>query len=371
MTETTSLVPASSGNLSRWSNASRRRLDAARAWQERDVETLQALVVAHLRLRFQGRPSQRTVYSYRRYAKMFFVWMWAHSPGMKVTHDLGHLLHTEVTNGAFTLSSAKPSDSTIACMISAFREASNAMRWCGLWDCDMFEHCKCKAPDRLTPKRRPFSPEEVLRLLAACRTPNDHIIVRLGLDAGLRLQEIIDLTWGDVNLDDHTIVVRNGKGGRQRTVYVGNSVLYGLLRDNASPDPSKRVARSVRETRVFSQAGLPWGMHRLRHTCARDLLALSGSLEAVQRHLGHASIAITQVYAQMHCSEYRKAVDRAHAETPSPTSPASQRAKPGDTDYVHVRPDTGDGAWHSSSTRTYERSASASDTQRPKPTSWA
>jgi len=346
------LVPSPSDNVTRWSDASRRRIDATRAWQDRDLETLLQLVEAHLKLRFKGRPSHSTIRNYRFYGAVFFQWMWEHCPGLKVTHDLGHLMHVSLMNGHLTPNATKLPESSVACILSAFREAARTMQWCGLWDIDMFRDCRNRYNG--DNGARPFSPDEVMRLLKACKSPNDSIMLRLGLDAGLRRSEIIALKWKDVDIEDKSITVRNGKGGRRRVVYIGDGPLLKLLKNKGNPEDN--VVRNFWGIDVFKRAGVPWGVHRLRHTCAMDLLALCGSIEAVQKHLGHKSVRTTQIYAKMLSGEYRRAIDHANE------SRNGGGKSGGEDGHCDISSEPRDGSRHSCCTWTHQRSHSQTDT---------
>lgn len=112
---------------------------------------------------------------------------------------------------------------------------------------------------------RPFSAEEIPRLVAAAAEEGavDHVIVLLGLDAGLRLGEILGLAWGHVvpgaddrDLERHLFIAddanrpRGGaldtpKSGRVRRVELSRrlrSALLALRAGRMNPAPTKLVA---------------------------------------------------------------------------------------------------------------------------------
>ncbi len=317
------LVPSEADNQTRWTVYERRHLDAARAWQERDCKTLVQMVRAHMALRLGGRLRQGAWINYINGAPRFFRWMWDHCPGLNPTSDLGRLMVTDMLRGEFTPTTKTPAVATCENLLKVARSCAATMVWCGLWNADMFADVSLRDPVPDHEKREPFTPEEVMRILAVIQDDwLSEILVRLGLDAGLRSSEIQGVRWQDVDLENKLIQVVDGKGGKPRRVYFGTGPLYRVLADNYLRPPANDVECDPGDTiipgksfdslshSIFKKAGVKFSLHKLRHTCARDLLVLGGSLEAVQRHLGHSSIKTTQIYAQMAAVDYHAAVDK-------------------------------------------------------------
>lgn len=182
------------------------------------------------------------------------------------------------------------------------------------------------------PVSRVLTPEELDRLLAACETAREEVIVRLAAESGLRSGEVRGIRWPDVELAAHRLYVRRSvwrdvvkvpKGRRTRRVAMtpeladALSRLYAELvverglpaegyvvpgRDGLGPcsdDTPLEIAK-----RVQVRAGLvvprPRGnprprvtYHELRHTAATLMLTRGVSSVVVARQLGHASSAIT------------------------------------------------------------------------------
>ncbi len=190
--------------------------------------------------------------------------------------------------------------------------------------------------------------EEVTRLLAAAKdrielasarrgrvTIRDFFIMDLGLSTGLRVMEIAALKCGDLFLEHSVpfLLVRNGKGGKRRAVYFNSQFKrhcgeYLAWKENSGEptgidDPLLRsdasgghlTTRAIQKAfkRCAKQAGLSLSrsIHCLRHTYACFLLKASNwNIRLVQKQLGHAKIATTQVYADVMLPDTRKAVDR-------------------------------------------------------------
>lgn len=124
----------------------------------------------------------------------------------------------------------------------------------------------------------------------------------LGAYAGLRIGEIARLRREEIHDRERpsTIDVRNGKGGKDRTVIVGEMVV-----DLAQGRPRGRLydvtphRASIVMSEFFRDLEMPWTAHSLRHFYGTYLYQLSGGdIRFVQEQMGHASPAITAVYAK-------------------------------------------------------------------------
>ncbi len=179
---------------------------------------------------------------------------------------------------------------------------------------------------------RVLSSEELARLLSA--VPSKHrLIFRTAAEAGLRLAEVLGLTWQDISFNDQTITVacqldRKGKRvplktKRSRRVL---EVTPGLIRElrehclsSGSRSPHGLVFVNARGTghdhrniggRVLAKAVERAGLravevdgevvlraptfHDLRHTHGSALIAQGWDIEEVSARLGHRDTAITQ-----------------------------------------------------------------------------
>jgi len=164
--------------------------------------------------------------------------------------------------------------------------------------------------------------EEYERLLrvAQKRSPEAHLMVLLGGDAGLRLGEIVAIEWGDVDLHARRLTVQRSdwcghvtvpKGGRSRRLPMTQRLTSALkasrhLRSprvlclpDGAPITRDRVIKAIRGSQRV--AGLPQaGVHVLRHTFCSHLAMKGAPARAIQELAGHADLSTTQRY--MHLS---------------------------------------------------------------------
>jgi integrase/recombinase XerD len=157
-----------------------------------------------------------------------------------------------------------------------------------------------------------------------------HFIVVALFTTGLRVGELVSLQLNHVSWREGTIQVR-GKGNRERRVYltgrqalrlfakflaarrrVGGASDRLFLTAQGTPLTTQHVRVFLR--RLGERAGLARRVtpHMLRHTAATQLLEAGVDTRFVQRLLGHASIATTQIYTQVRDAALQATLARAN-----------------------------------------------------------
>lgn len=177
---------------------------------------------------------------------------------------------------------------------------------------------------RIENPRGLFSREEMAGFLNAIDSekPNGLLfraLFELCYSSGLRRNELIDLDVDDVNLGERMLIVRQGKGSKDRYVPFSRTAsgameLY-LQKAGAKRRPGntaffvnekgKRIGKSFLYTsfaQLLEQAGLKGRnltIHSIRHSCATHLLEAGADVRYVQELLGHDEIQTTIRYTHM------------------------------------------------------------------------
>jgi integrase/recombinase XerD len=166
------------------------------------------------------------------------------------------------------------------------------------------------------PRRQPRLPyvptrKEVRRLLDAIENRRYRLTVSMLYGSGLRISEIETAVVGDARLEDLTLRVPAGKGGRTRTTVIAPSLvpeLQWMMGTRARTEPlfvkgngEPLTVRSVQQVvqRVAREIDLPVTCHSLRHAFATHLLEAGTSLRVIQDLLGHARIETTTRYTRI------------------------------------------------------------------------
>ncbi len=173
-----------------------------------------------------------------------------------------------------------------------------------------------------------FSRTDFQKLLNAIETKWLKEIVIFAVLTGMRISEIVNLRWQDVDLQKRIIQIQSNptfktKQGRKRVLPVNNTA-FSLLEAKHGKDTSEYVftlnGKKILEdwlSHSFKQAvrdaKLQDGrlhFHSLRHTFASWLVQDGVSLYEVQKLLGHSSSAVTQVYSHLAPEQLHDTVNR-------------------------------------------------------------
>ena len=147
--------------------------------------------------------------------------------------------------------------------------------------------------------------------------------MRLILNTGLRISEVINLKWDHVNLTSGKINVIEGKGKKDRVIWVNNDVIESLIRyrerqegvlvgkgycacdishvftsfsnKKLSPGNIRKSFYKCSNESIDRQVS----PHQYRHTYATKLLSESKNLRIVQKALGHSDLSTTQIYTHI------------------------------------------------------------------------
>jgi integrase/recombinase XerD len=225
---------------------------------------------------------------------------------------------------------------TAARRLSALRQFYRFLLAEGRRTDDPTEAVDAPQPQRRLPKY--LSEPEVERLLRAAHQASGPEGLRLAAlleilyATGLRVSELVSLPWPPAQEDERFLLIK-GKGARERLVPLTETAIaamaayrpargHFLAKAKLSPwlFPSRRGHLTRQRFHQLLKAlaggcGLQPGRvspHVLRHAFASHLLAHGADLRAVQKMLGHADIATTQIYTHVLDARLKAALKRHH-----------------------------------------------------------
>jgi len=156
--------------------------------------------------------------------------------------------------------------------------------------------------------------DEVLILFNVIDKPRDRAIFKIMLRCGLRVEETAGLKLRDLDLKRKRIFVRQGKGGKDRVVYVSRDACEAIIEylRIRSSSKSKRIflvekgpysgqpisVRGIQKRLEYyaSLTGLRVSSHQLRHTMATQMLNAEAEATTIQELLGHSCSSTTERY---------------------------------------------------------------------------
>ena len=159
--------------------------------------------------------------------------------------------------------------------------------------------------------------EQVATLFGEIIDARDRAMFMLMLRCGLRVEEVARLTTDAIEYHRRQIYVFNGKGSKDRVVYLSEDALTALetymkkrkwLKEKrvflVQKGPFKGKPISVRgiqkRLEYYAQrTGVKMSCHHLRHTMATQLLNADADLVTIQDLLGHSRITTTQCYCRV------------------------------------------------------------------------
>jgi len=172
---------------------------------------------------------------------------------------------------------------------------------------------------------------ELTQFFKHVKKPRDKAMFMLMLRCGLRVDEVAGLKLDAIDYSSSQIMIRSGKGNKDRVVYISNDAASALA-------AYLRKRKMTRERRVFlvekgicrgkpisvrgiqkrmeyyaKKSGISISCHQLRHTMATQLLNVDAALVTIQDLLGHTRIKTTQRYCRLSNNkaqrDYHKAMD--------------------------------------------------------------
>ena len=167
-------------------------------------------------------------------------------------------------------------------------------------------------------------------------------MIRTMQSSGIRVGELVHLERGHLLFEEHALIIKNGKGGKDRKVLLtpeawaaiqlylsarkdrGKNVLtLPLFSRHDRGAGGKIVALTTRTVQnVLEQLSVSSGIYRrfhltphtLRHWFATEFLSRTGNLALTQFALGHASPTTTRIYAQDKWEDYKDAYEEAFGQ---------------------------------------------------------
>jgi len=198
-----------------------------------------------------------------------------------------------------------------------------------------------KIPNPKKPHQLPkaiLEPKEIKKILqqpdlSTATGYRDKVMLEVLYSTAIRREEVANIKLEDLDTDSGYIMIREGKGRKDRVVPLGENVcqlidtyLIGIRADwiNADNDPHlflNRFGQGMNPMAVWcvvkkyakaAKLKKPVSTHTFRHSCATHMLHNGAPIRHIQEMLGHASLETTQVYTRITINELKKIHSQYH-----------------------------------------------------------
>lgn len=187
------------------------------------------------------------------------------------------------------------------------------------------------------PLPRHLRDSDVAVFFGSVKKRRDMAMFMLMLRCGLRVEEVANLTLGEIDYRRNQIMIRCGKGAKDRVVYISNDAadalaVYLRIRSRTREQKVFLVEKGICKGKPISvrgiqkrieyyskKSGISVSCHQLRHTMATQLLNADADLVTIQDLLGHTRIKTTMRYCKLSNMkaqrDYYKAVAKVMAKS--------------------------------------------------------
>ncbi|HIQ51510.1 MAG TPA: recombinase XerC [Nautiliaceae bacterium] len=171
------------------------------------------------------------------------------------------------------------------------------------------------------PKSLPkaLSKEEIKKLINSANNIRDKLIVLLFYSTGLRVSELRNLNLNDINLEDKFLIVKQGKGRKDRVIPLSDKII-DLIKEYLKWREERFKGKEIEKEAFFlnkngrristvslekivrnlgKKIGIKVTCHMLRHSFATHMLENGADIRVIQEILGHEKLSTTQIYTKV------------------------------------------------------------------------
>lgn len=180
-----------------------------------------------------------------------------------------------------------------------------------------------KLPIARKPLKLPviLSREEVGNMVNTTNNLKHRLVIMFLYYAGLRLDEVRNLAWDNIDFGRKIIHLKTAKGGRERVVFLHRKIVEVLemvgTKENGPVFLSQRGGKYSKRTiqlivkAASARAGIRKNVtpHTLRHSFATHLLESGADIRYIQQLLGHKDLKTTQIYTHVADRDIKRLAD--------------------------------------------------------------
>lgn len=284
--------------------------------------------------------TRQTRYGYARYGQDFVNW--CTDAGIRSLSEMTTDVLSSYQHMVGRLRKRNGHELAVRSQLSKLIPVRAFFRWLGREHAaarEALAQCELPKAPRTLP-RALLSPKEILRLLQQPDVETavglrDRAVLELFYGVGLRRAELLGLAIDDLDCERMQLMIREGKGGRDRIVPVGAQAMQWLeqylhqarprfVDESRDDDQRLFIGRRGKTLSPNWMSGLvngylrkirpgkPGACHLLRHSMATTMLENNADIRYIQAMLGHAQLSSTQIYTHVSMSHLRRVYEATH-----------------------------------------------------------
>jgi len=170
---------------------------------------------------------------------------------------------------------------------------------------------RIEEPNINTSQRKHLTNYEVEFIRVSEKSLIDNVMFELFISSGIRVSEMVNLDWNDLDFRDRRITIKNGKGNKDRQTKFSTRALIFLkkyksirednnewvLQSNYKRRMSKEsIERHINKLGEYDEIKIKVTPHTLRHSFATILSRKNVPLNIIQQLMGHSKPSTTERY---------------------------------------------------------------------------
>jgi len=153
--------------------------------------------------------------------------------------------------------------------------------------------------------------EEITKMIKYVNNIKHRLIIMFLYYAGLRLDEVRNLKWQDIDFNREIIHIKVAKGDKERVVFLHRKLIeileiYGekkegfiFISQRGGKYNKRTIQQIVKQASKKSEIKKNVTPHTLRHSFATHLLESGADIRYIQQLLGHKNLKTTQIYTHV------------------------------------------------------------------------
>ena len=166
-----------------------------------------------------------------------------------------------------------------------------------------------------------LSREEIHKMIEVTTNLKHRLLIMFLYYAGLRLDEVRNITWKDLDFDRKIIHLKTAKGDKERIVFLHKKLIENLetigIKETGPIFLSQREGKYNKRTiqQIIKSSSKKVGIkknvtpHTLRHSFATHLLESGADIRYIQQLLGHKDLKTTQIYTHVANKDIKNLAD--------------------------------------------------------------